>query len=264
MAACAVIDLLGGWAAVNRDWPNYIQASGGRGMQRMVRSVALGLAMISGSLAADGVQVSTPSAVPVEQEPAHRLVLQNEYVRVFEVWLPPGNEKLWHVHRHDGASVRLADASIEDQPMDGTAETIGLRRGQVTYGATPTARTHRVRNVGETPFHIVYIELLSPLAVSAERKDAPASGPRVVLENDRVRALRRILAPGESTDMHVHASRAVGVPVIAGRLEISDPRGATKVIEAKAGAVQWIEPGTTHQLKNVGVAPIEIVDVELR
>lgn len=233
-------------------------------MHRMVRSAALGLAIFCGSLAADGVQVSTPSAVPVEQEPAHRLVLQNEYVRVFEVWLAPGSETLWHVHRHDGASVRLGDAIIEDQPMDGTAETFGLRRGQVTYGATPAARTHRVRNVGETPFHIVYIELLSPPAVSADRADEPAADPRVVLENERVRALRRVLAPGESTVMHVHASRAVGVPVTPGRLEISDPRGATKVIEAKAGAVQWIERGTTHQLKNVGEASIEIVDVELK
>jgi mannose-6-phosphate isomerase-like protein (cupin superfamily) len=27
--------------------------------------------------------------------------------------------------------------------------------------------------------------------------------------------------------------------------------------------VQWIEPGTTHRLKNVGDARIEIVDIEL-
>ncbi len=237
-------------------------------MRWIVRSLVLVVGMFCGSLAADGVQVSTPSAVPVEQEPAHRLVLQNEYVRVFEVWLPPGNATLWHVHRHDGASVRLAAATIEDQPMDGAAETFGLRRGQVTYGATPTARTHRVRNVGETHFHIVYIELLGLSGgganQAADRSVGAESDPRVVLENDRVRALRRILAPGESTDMHVHASRAVGVPVIAGRLEISDPEGAMKVIEAKAGAVQWLEPGTTHQLKNVGEAPIEIVDVELK
>ncbi len=233
-------------------------------MRWMVRSLVLVLAMFCGSLAADGVQAPTPSAVPVEQEPAHRLVLQNDYVRVFEVWLPPGDATLWHVHRHDGASVRLADATIEDQPMDGAAESFVMRRGQVTYGATPTARTHRVRNVGETPFHIVYIELLSPPGVSAGRTGEPASGSRVVLENDRVRALRRILAPGESTVMHVHASRAVGVPVTTGRLEISDPKGVSKVIETKLGAVQWIEPGTTHQLKNVGDAPIEIVDVELR
>jgi quercetin dioxygenase-like cupin family protein len=211
-----------------------------------------------------GAEASTLSAVPIEQEPAHRLVLQNDYVRVFEVCLPPGESTLWRVHLHDGVSVRLTDATIEDQPEDRKAETIRLRRGEVAYGATPTPRTHRVRNVGERTFHIVYIELLTPHDVSTDRTDVAASDPRVVVENDRVRTLRRILVPGESTTVHTHAWRGVGVPVTAGRLEISTPEGATKTIEVKVGAVQWIEPGTTHRLKNVGDAPIEIVDVELK
>ena len=50
----------------------------------------------------------------------------------------------------------------------------------------------------------------------------------------------------------------------AGRLEISGPDGATRTIELQVGAVQWIEPGTTHRLRNVGDAPIEIVDIELK
>ncbi len=231
-------------------------------MRRMFRSAAM--AMLCGSLSACAALAATPSAVPIEQEPAHRLVLQNGYVRVFEVWLPSGEATLWHIHLYDGVSVRLADATIEDQPKDGPAEAFSLRRGQVSYGATPIARTHRVRNVGESTFHIVYIELLTPPRISAGHAAAASPDPRVVLENDRVRALRRILAPGESTDMHTHGSRAVGVPVTAGRLEISDPEGATRTVEVKVGAAQWIEPGTTHRLKNVGDAAIEIVDIEIK
>jgi quercetin dioxygenase-like cupin family protein len=219
--------------------------------------------MLCGTLAAWGAETATPSAVPIEQEPAHRLVLQNEYVRVFEVWLPPGETTLWHVHLHDGVSVRLTDATIEDQPMVGEAKSIRLHRGEVSYGATPMALTHQVRNVGETPFHNVYIELLTPHEVSADHANAPPD-PRVIFENDRVRALRRVLAPGESTTMHMHASMGVGVPVTAGRLEISTPEGAARTVELKVGAVQWIEPGTTHRLKNIGDAPVEIVDVELK
>lgn len=228
----------------------------------IVRSVAL--AVLCGNLAAYAAESPTPSVVPIEQEPAHRLVLQNEHVRVFEVSLPAGEATLWHEHLHDGTSVRLADATVEDQPKDGKVETFRLRRGEVTYGATPTAWTHRVRNVGETVFRNVYIELLTPRDASADPAVAAATDPRVVFENDRVRALRRILAPGESTDMHVHASRGVGVPVTTGRLEISSPEGATRSVEMKVGAVQWIEPGTTHRLRNVGEADIEIVDVELK
>jgi quercetin dioxygenase-like cupin family protein len=228
----------------------------------MVCSVAL--AVLCGKLAACGAQASTPSAVPIEQEPAHRLALQNEHVRVFEVSVPAGDATLWHEHLHDGLSVRLADTTVEDQPKDGKAETFRLRRGEVAYGATPTAWTHRVRNVGETAFRNVYIELLTPLDASTDPAVAAAPDPRVVFENDRVRALRRVLAPGESTDMHVHASRGVGVPVTAGRLEISSPEGATRSVAMKVGAVQWIETGTTHRLKNVGDADLEIIDIELK
>ena len=210
-----------------------------------------------------GTKASAQSAVPIEQEPAHRPVLQNESVRVFDVWLPPGEDSLWHVHRHDGISVRLADATVDDQSKDGQTETFRLRRGAVAYGATPTARTHRVRNVGETAFHNIYIELLTDHDIGKDRA-AAASDRRVEFENDRVRALRRVLAPGESTAMHTHASSGVAVLVTAGRLEISAPAGAARTSDIKAGAVQWIDAGTTHSLKNVGDAPIEIVDIEPR
>jgi len=211
-----------------------------------------------------GTNASAQSAVPIEQEPAHRLVLQNEAIRVFEIWLPPGAATLWHVHRHDGTSVRLADATIADEPQDGQVETFRLRRGAVAFGAMPTALTHRVRNVGETAFHNVYIELLTSHAAGKDRTAAAASDRRAEFENDRVRALRRTLAPGESTAMHTHASNGVAVLVTAGRLEISHLEGAARTSEVKAGAVQWIDAGTTHTLKNVSDAPIEIVDIELK
>ena len=130
----------------------------------------------------------------------------------------------------------------------------------MAFGATPTARTHRVRNVGETTFHNIYIELLTDPDVSSDR--AAAADRRVEFENDRVRALRRILAPGESTAMHTHPSSGVAVLVTPGRLEISSPDGAARTSDVTTGAVQWIDSGTTHSLKNVGEAPVEIVDVE--
>ncbi len=108
---------------------------------------------------------------------------------------------------------------IEDEPKDGQAETFRLQRGAVAYGATPTARTHRVRNVGETTFHNIYIEFLTARGAGKGRA-ATTSDRHVEFENDRVRALARVLAPGESTAMHTHASSCVAVLVTAGRLEI--------------------------------------------
>jgi hypothetical protein len=41
-----------------------------------------------------GARASAQSPVPVEQQPAHQLVLQNAIVRVFDVWLPPGARRI--------------------------------------------------------------------------------------------------------------------------------------------------------------------------
>ncbi len=204
-----------------------------------------------------------PQAVPIEQEPSHHLVLQNAQVRVFEVRLPPGKDSLWHVHRRDGSSVRLTEAMIVDEPLVGEARPFHLHRGDVSFGATPAAMTHRVRNTGATDFHNIYIELqaapvqdVSPTAVSAD--------PRVVLENGRVAALRRVLAPGEMVPMHTHAADAVAVIVTPGRLAVSGPAGVAQTNDVTPGAVRWVPSGTTHALRNVGDTAIEIVDVEIK
>ena len=226
--------------------------------QRVAGFFLLGLGLLCGSRA------MAQTAVPIEQEPAHRLVLQNEHVRVFDVWLPPGQETLWHIHRRDGVSVRVTDASIEDDNTNGQSTPWTVQRGAVNFGATPVEMTHRVRNVGATTFHNIYVELAPARAAEADSTGATAFARPAELENDRVRVARRTLAAGESTGVHTHAVKGLGVIVTAGRLEVTDRAGATQAVDVKAGAAQWIDAGTVHALKNVGADPLEIVDVEIK
>ena len=203
------------------------------------------------------------SAVPVEQEPAHRLVLQNEQVRVFHVQLAPGAVSRWHIHKHDGISVRIGDATVQDEPLEGAAETFELRRGAVNFGATPAAFTHRVKNVGTTPFDNVYIELLG--GPGTGNRDAAAEPARraAEFENERLRVVRRVLTPGEASEMHTHTANTVAVVVTPGKLQVTQGDGTMHTLEPQAGAVQWVTAGTTHALRNTGSTPVEFVDVEL-
>lgn len=214
-------------------------------------------------MALSSANATAQSAVPVEQEPAHRLVLQNEHVRVFHVQLPAGAVSLWHVHTHDGVSVRIGDATIQDEPQDGPAQTFELRRGAVNFGATPAVFTHRVNNVGTTPFDNVYIELLGGPGTGNRDATATAARRPAEFENERVRVLRRVLAPGETTEVHTHPANAVAVVVTPGTLQVTQADGTMRTLEPQAGAVQWVVAGTTHALRNTGSAPVEIVDVEL-
>jgi quercetin dioxygenase-like cupin family protein len=49
--------------------------------------------------------------VPVEQEPHHRWIFENQYVRVLDVVLAPGESTLFHTHSHDSIAVRRVTAA---------------------------------------------------------------------------------------------------------------------------------------------------------
>lgn len=100
--------------------------------------------------------------VPVEREPHHRREFQNSYVRVLDVLLAPGEVTLFHTHSHDSISVQLTPATVQEQLFGKERQpALKLTPGEIRYadgGKTPY--THRVQNVGSTPFHVIDIELL--------------------------------------------------------------------------------------------------------
>jgi quercetin dioxygenase-like cupin family protein len=105
-------------------------------------------------------QASEP--VPVEQEPHHRWIFENQYVRVLDVVLAPGESTLFHTHSHDSIAVRLTDSKVQEQPADGEWKPASrVLPGESRYmEATNKPYTHRVKNIGNTPFHVIDIELL--------------------------------------------------------------------------------------------------------
>ena len=100
--------------------------------------------------------------VPVEQEPHHQWIFENQYVRVLDVVLAPGESTLFHTHSHDSIAVRLTDAAVQEQPFNKEWRPASrLLPGDSRYmKGTPEPYTHRVKNVGSTPFHVIDIELL--------------------------------------------------------------------------------------------------------
>lgn len=208
---------------------------------------------------------SAQSPVPIEKEPRHRLKFSNQYVRVFHVLIPPGDTSLFHTHVNDGLSVRLADARIRDEALGGTPEDIAVKRGAVSFGYRPSPLTHRVSSIGSTPFRNIFVEILpSTRMPPGAPPQALVAGQTLVLENERVRISRLVLAPGQSIEMHTHALQGLGVAVSEGRIAIEVPGGKIRTVKFKPGDSQWLEGGTKHTLRNVGSSPFEAVEIELK
>lgn len=109
---------------------------------------------------------ATPIAgepLPLQEEPHHRWKFENQYVRVFEVVLTPGESTLFRTHSYGkGIDVQLHEATVQEQAPGKEWEPASkVFPGEVSYGEDPKAPyIHRVRNVGTTAFHVVYVELL--------------------------------------------------------------------------------------------------------
>jgi quercetin dioxygenase-like cupin family protein len=208
-----------------------------------------------------GAEVMPQTAVPVDQEPLHRLVLKNDYVIALHVTIPPGQSTGLHTHSHDGVAIRLTDATMStDVAGKGRTPPQRVRPGDVSVAAyAKQPLTHRVNNVGRTTFEVIDLEFL-------KRPDGPATGPIAppAAENETARVYRWDLASGASTPPHTHERPYVIVAATPMQLRMAAPDGRSMEHAVTAGDVHWVDARVTHVLTNNGTEPGVIVEVELK
>ena len=99
--------------------------------------------------------------VPVEQEPHHRVIFENQYVRVLDVVLKPGETTLFHKHSIDNVPIILTGADNRTQFAGKDWTATPAKAGSV--GFIPGAAkpyVHRINNQGSTTYHVIDVEVL--------------------------------------------------------------------------------------------------------
>jgi quercetin dioxygenase-like cupin family protein len=214
----------------------------------------------AGTAMADG-HTGTEAAVPVGQEPLHKGVLKNDYVEVVHLTLPAGQSTMLHTHSHDGVAVRLSKAMVRiDVPGQAPTAPGVAEPGSVSaqaYAQHPM--THRVSNVGTTPFAVIDIEFL-------KRPEGPTTSPLFppAAENDSARVYKWALGPGASTPEHTHERPYVVIAATPMQLAMKAPDGRSMEHAVAAGDVHWVPGKVTHVLSNQGNEAGVIVEVELK
>jgi len=85
----------------------------------------------------------------------HRVALDNQFVRVLDVHLPPGKVEPRHRHPH-GMSVYFTDWEAKVTPDGKPTEVHPRKAGTFAWNE---AVIHTVQNAGKTEGHILRIEL---------------------------------------------------------------------------------------------------------
>src|SRR5437763_12236050 len=121
-------------------------------------------------------QEMTEKVVPITQEPSHHLVLENSYVRVFNVEVAPHFATRIHRHDYDYVFVTLGDSDVSNERLFAEPVELKLKDGETHFTAGNFA--HKAVNLADTPFRNITIEFVEPgltFAGTGEAKDVPIS-----------------------------------------------------------------------------------------
>jgi quercetin dioxygenase-like cupin family protein len=204
---------------------------------------------------------SAPVPVAVENEPLHHVVLKNDSIVVLHLTLPPGVRTLYHTHTHDRVAVNLSTTSI-------TQQTLGENEGPASpsapgnisvYTLAGNSFTHRVHNIGSSPFDVIDIELLH-----RPETPSPTAAAAIAGENPSARVYNWPLAPGSVTPMHTHTRPYLILSATAFNLKMTAPDGQSNQHEINPGDFHWVNTQVTHTLANTGNTPGQIVEIELK
>jgi quercetin dioxygenase-like cupin family protein len=190
--------------------------------------------------------------------------VDNPWVRVLRV-KQGAHEKTPMQEQPASVTVYLTDVHQRFTGEDGKMREVRHKAGDVAYaGAVKRAE----ENLSDQPLELVLIELKpgAPKPVSPPITLDPVKlDPKhhiVVLENDRVRAIRTILEPHLKSPMHEHPHYVV---VYITELHTTQKLGDGRLVDnpRKPGEVAWRD-ATKHETENIGDRTAVEIQVELK
>jgi hypothetical protein len=203
-------------------------------------------------------------AVPIEQEPRHRIVFENKNVRIYDALIPPGDLSLFHTHSVDNVVVTVSGGKGTNEVLGKSATETAPVTGNVSFNkATNAPYTHRVGSIGITPLRFIASEVKAP----SESPGAPAvldavPGHKLVLENDLVKVYRVNIDPKQSTGIRSRTLPWLRVSVSQSTISVRGSGMNAETLETKTGDYRWHEGPTIDSLENVGTTAYEAIEIE--
>jgi hypothetical protein len=219
--------------------------------------------------------VIASAQVPVAKDPMHRVVFENAQLRILDVNVPAGAMSLEHAHDNDIATVSMSSGTNtriqpHGQPWGATRPPRPLGDATVTE-YTGKADSHRIENVGKTPYQLFAIENLRKSGWSANPLIS-ALATKLMTESRAFRIYDVRLARDTSQTSHAHAVPTIAV-LISGKVMSDGPDAQAKANAPAAVGLkqldqpgQWllIPTGDTHHVVRLGTADARLVEIEVR
>jgi quercetin dioxygenase-like cupin family protein len=173
----------------------------------------------------------------------HKVVFENEWVRVVRAVIPPHAKTALHDHP-SLVSVLLTDADLKVTAQDGKVSEVHAKKGSATWRG-PTVPPHLAENVGDKTYEQILVEPKGPPNPAWKpppRDVTTVSGAdKVEFENEYVRIVRATFHKGDRSAMHDHPGNVL-IALDPSHVRSTTPDGKTTEVRSKAGEVKYRPP----------------------
>jgi hypothetical protein len=204
--------------------------------------------------------------VPVTQEPRHHTRFENEYLRIIEAIIEPGDQSLFHKHALDSVIVTAHGAKMRLEKLNQPQAWIGqLETGRIAYAdfqAHPLV--HRVANLDDHAAVFIDCEINVPQLgrfAASDRSGAPAYVSEI--DNERISAWRLQLGPGQSVPSITQSGPGVRVVLSGDQFKEMVQGAPDREVRVRQGSYEW-QPDGRRAITNTGSAPLELVEFEVK
>jgi len=196
--------------------------------------------------------------VPVREEPRHHLVINNQYLRVLDVWITPGDTTLFHIHATPSLFLIFTDTKVATQLKDSAWLSDTNIKGEVYFEAFTRERVHRVSNVDRDSFHVTDIEILSSFKPNDGRKPLPYG---LLFDNDKAFAYR---ITEIDKQQNVSGRGPIFMGLVEGEHVIVNVEGKKEHTEIAPGKLLYLKPGESFQISAKKKGKLNLVMFELK
>ncbi len=203
---------------------------------------------------------ATSAQVQVSKEPLHRPVAENQYLRLLDVWLQPGDTTQFHIHSTPSLFLYLTSGKVSSQTKGGAWTTEQAVAGKSWFRSfTPDTLVHRVANTDTIPFHVTDLEILSSYEPGSSIAPLPFD---VLFENEKAIAYR--LGSADLTGEIIQGRGPLLAQLIAGEGVLFHDVPSDERKQLKQGEFVFIRPGSHFSFASVGTGKTDLVVFEIR
>lgn len=205
-------------------------------------------------------------SVEILSEPSHHLVLENAFVRVFDVTVAPKATTLVHRHHNDYLFVTLGDSDVVSARPGEKPVSLLLKDGEIRF--TAGKFEHAAINQSDKPFHNITIELQNP-ATNVKSCNGDCQQPACA--TGKCPTLERQITSDQWKMSLLRSADLVSMPdsdlsntllVAVSNLEIQHDLDGAMPAKLAPGGLIWLPTNDVLALKSATAGPARYVLLE--